>query len=430
MDGIKYESSAGVKRLVGGLVFGFLLGTSGVGHAQSAAAPTFAKDVAAILQDKCQTCHRPGQMGPMSLLTYQEVRPWIRSIRAKVVARDMPPWHMDKTVGIQKFVNDISLSDEQIATIVKWIDTGAPLGDPKDMPPAKAWPAADAWRLEESQGRQPDLIIKSTPWTQPAQGQDQWWQPTVDSGLTEDRWVKAVEVKPSLKGRRIVHHGNSALAEFAVGKAGEIYPDNTGKLLKAHEKIKFDIHYHSVGEEITDQLEVAVWFYDKGYVPKYQVKSNAVGVFQSMDTFDLPPGKVTVHHGYTTLKEPTKLLSYQPHMHVRGKAMSIEAIYPDGHVEMINYVDHFNFAWHINYVYADDAAPVLPRGTVLHITAWHDNTAANKNNPDPTQWVGWGQRSFDDMYHAHIRMISLSDEDYAQIVSERKKTTLSTGQQQ
>ena len=119
-------------------------------------------------------------------------------------------------------------------------------------------------------------------------------------------------------------------------------------------------------------------------MPKYQVKGNALGVFQSMDTFDLPPGKITVHHGYTTLKEPTKLLSYQPHMHVRGKAMSIEAIYPDGRVEMINHVDHFNFAWHINYVYADDAAPVLPKGTVLHITAWHDNTAANKNNPDPT----------------------------------------------
>jgi hypothetical protein len=389
-------------------------------RAQSASAPTFARDVAPILQEKCQTCHRPGQMAPMSLLTYQEVRPWTRAIRMKVQSRDMPPWHLDKTVGIQKFVNDISLSEVQIDTIVRWVDAGAPLGNPEDLPPPRTWPSDDQWRLAESQGRPPDLIVKATPWTQPAEGQDQWWQPVVDSGLTEDRWIKAVEVKPTPKGRRIVHHGNSALAEYGVGKAGEIYAENTGKLLRAGQKISFDIHYHSVGEPITDQLEVGVWFYPKGYVPKYQVKSTPLGVFQSMDTFDLPPGKVTVHHGYLTLNEPTKLLSYQPHMHMRGKAMSLEAIYPDGRVELLSNVDHFNFNWHVNYVYADDVAPVLPRGTVLHITAWHDNTAANKSNPDPRQWVGWGQRSFDDMYHAHIRMISLTEEDYQQIIKERR----------
>jgi hypothetical protein len=431
MDDCRHESSLRGSPIVP-LAVAILLATGSLSQAQNAAdAPTFAKDVAPIFQEKCQTCHRPGQMGPMSLITYQDARPWARSIKTKVAARDMPPWHLDKTVGIQKFVNDISLSDKQIDTIVKWVDAGAPMGDPKDLPAPKVWPVGNGWRLASSQGRQPDLIIKSTPWTQPAQGQDQWWQPTVDSGQTEDRWISAVEVKPSEKGRRIVHHGNSALAEFAVGKEGEIYPENTGKLLKAGEKVRFDIHYHSVGEEITDQLEVGVWFYPKGYVPKYQVKGNALGVFQSMDTFDLPPGKVTVHHGYSTLTAPTKILSYQPHMHMRGKAMSMEAIYPDGHIEMLNYVDHFNFNWHINYVYTDDAAPVLPKGTVLHITAWHDNTAANKNNPDPTQWVGWGQRSFDDMYHAHLRMVSLTDEDYEQIVADRKKaSTTTTGQQQ
>src|SRR5262249_3418376 len=205
---------------------------------------------------------------------------------------------------------------------------------------------------------------------------------------------------------------------------------NTGKLLKAHEKVSFDIHYHSVGKEITDQLSVGLWFYPKGYVPKYQVKGTALGVFQSMDTFDLPPNTVTVHHGYFTLTEPTKSLSYQPHMHMRGKAMSLEAIYPDGRVELLSHVDHFNFNWHVNYVYADDVAPVLPKGTVLHITAWHDNTAANKSNPDPRQWVGWGQRSFDDMYHAHMRMVSLTEEGYRQIVAERKKATARSTQQQ
>jgi hypothetical protein len=430
-------STAGVQRThrraaLAGLAALGLFGVVGAGAQapSTPSAPTFAKDVAPILQEKCQTCHRPGQMAPMPLLTYEQARPWARAIKTKVAARDMPPWHLDKTVGIQKFVNDISLSDAQIDTIVRWVDAGAPMGDAKDLPPAKQWPTDEAeWRLEAAQGRPPDLVVKADPWTQPAQGQDQWWQPVVEAGNTEDRWIKAVEVKPSPKGRRIVHHGNSALAEYGVGKEGEIYGENTGKLLKAHEKISFDIHYHSVGEAITDQLQVGLWFYPKGYVPKYKVQGTALGVFQSMDTFDLPPNTVTVHHGYFTLKEPTKILSYQPHMHMRGKAMSLEAIYPDGRVELLSHVDHFNFNWHVNYVYADDVAPVLPKGTVLHIIAWHDNTAANKNNPDPRQWVGWGQRSFDDMYHAHMRMISLSDEDYQQIVKERKNAAVTTAAQ-
>jgi hypothetical protein len=336
-----------------------LLAPAGSTLAQSSKATvTFARDVAPIFQAKCQGCHRPGQMAPMSLLTYDEARPWARSIKTKVAARDMPPWHLDKTVGIQKFANDKSLTDTQIATVVAWVDAGAPLGDPKDLPPARQWPNDEQWRLASSQGRSPDFIIKSTPWTQPADGQDQWWQLVV--------------------------------------------------------------------EAITDQVEVGVWFYPKGYLPKYQVKSSAMGVFQSMDEFDLPPGRVTVHHAYIRLSEPTKILSYQPHMHVRGKAMSMEAIYPDGRVEMLNYVDHFNFNWHVNYVYADEAAPLLPKGTVIHLTAWHDNAAANKNNPDPTQWVGWGQRSFDDMYHAHVRLINLSDEDFQRLVEERKKAAAAT----
>ena len=164
-------------------------------------------------------------------------------------------------------------------------------------------------------------------------------------GLTEDRWIKAVEVRPTLAGRRIVHHGNSALAEFAVGKAGEIYPDDTGRLMKAGEKVGFDIHYHSVGEEITDYLSIGVWFYPKGVVPKYEVKHSVMGVFQSMDTFDLPPHTVTKHHAFIPLATATRILSYQPHMHLRGKSMSMEAIYPNGRVEMLSHVENFNFNW-------------------------------------------------------------------------------------
>jgi hypothetical protein len=420
------------------------------GNAQSPGGNvTFNKDVAPILQEKCQVCHREGQMGPMSLVSYQDVRPWVRSIRNKVSTRMMPPWHLDKTVGIQKFKNDISLSDDQIDTIVRWIDAGAPQGDPKDLPPAKQWPSDDVWHLAEQYGRAPDLVVKSTPWTQKAQGQDQWWQPAVDTGLTEDRWVKGIEIRPSAKGRRIVHHivtnliqkeesygavdvpgGGGYFSEFAVGKIGDQFRENTGKLMKAGSQIRFDIHYHSVGEEMTDQSEVGVWFYPKGETPKYRVFPQAMGVQQSMATFDLPPGKVARHYSYIPLSRPARLENFQPHMHVRGKAMSMEAIYPDGRVEMLNYVDRFDFNWHVNYVYADDAAPVLPKGTIIKITAWHDNTAANPANPDPTQWVGWGQRSFDDMYHAHVNVTYLTDEDYEKAAQERRKARANTNTQQ
>ena len=418
----------GSTSVLGMLVVGAFLVLGGAAQAQ-APDVTFAKDVASILQEKCEACHRTGQMAPMSLTTYAEVRPWARAIRTKVVAGDMPPWHMSKTTGIQKFVNDISLTTEQIDTIVRWVDTGAPLGNPDDLPPTREWPSGERWRVGSLLGRDPDLIVTSTPWTQPAEGQDQWWQPVVDSGMTEDRWIKAVEVRPTLEGRRIVHHGNSALAEFAVGKAGEIYPDDTGRLLKAGEKVRFDIHYHSVGEEITDYLSIGVWFYPKDVVPKYVVKHSPMGVFQAMDTFDLPPHTVTKHHAFIPLETATRILSYQPHMHVRGKSMSLEAIYPTGRVEMLSYVENFNFNWHVNYVYANDVAPLLPAGTMIKLTAWHDNTAGNRANPDPTQWVGWGQRSYDDMYHAHVRYIELTEEDYKQMVQDRRRAATTNNDQ-
>ena len=210
---------------------------------------------------------------------------------------------------------------------------------------------------------------------------------------------------------------------------GDVFRENTGKLLKAGSRIAFDTHYHSVGEEITTQTDLGVWFHPKGYVPKYRVYASALGVQQSMATLDIPPGKVTTHHAYIPLRAPARLENYQPHMHIRGKAMSMEAIYPNGRVEMLNHVANFDFNWHVNYVYTDDSAPVLPAGTVIHLTAWHDNTAGNRANPDPTQWVGWGQRSYDDMYHAHVRYIELTEEDYKQMVQDRRRAATTNNDQ-
>ena len=296
--------------------------------------------------------------------------------------------------------------------------------------------------MAERYGREPDLIVKSVPWTQDAEGQDQWWTPIVETGLTEDRWVTGMEVRPTLEGRRVTHHAvvylqqqedpgdfesvvdvpgrGSYLTEFAVGKIGDEFRENTGKLLKAGSQIAFDNHYHSVGEEVTAQTELGIWFHPRGYVPKYRVYATAFGVQQAMATLDIPPGKVTMHHAYIPLRAPARLENYQPHMHMRGKAMSMEAILPNGQVQMLSHVAEFDFGWHVNYVYTDDSAPVLPAGTVIHITAWHDNTAEGRGNPDPTQWVGWGQRSYDEMYHAHVNVTYLTDEDYARIIAERR----------
>src|SRR5215831_12983378 len=164
--------------------------------ADAANGPTFTRDVAPILQAKCESCHRPTSMAPMSLITYEEVRPWARAIASRVESRQMPPWHIDKTIGIQKFKNDRSLSDEQIDTIVRWVAAGAPKGDSKDMPAPRQWPDESKWQLAAKYG-QPDLVIRSSPYTVPAAAQDAWWRPVTDSGLTEARWVRAIEIRPS-----------------------------------------------------------------------------------------------------------------------------------------------------------------------------------------------------------------------------------------
>ncbi|MBV8728699.1 MAG: cytochrome c, partial [Acidobacteriia bacterium] len=186
---------------------------------------TFTKDVAPILQEKCQDCHRKGSMAPMSLVTYEETRPWAKDIRQRVITRNMPPWHLDKTVGIQKFQNDISLNDEQIATIVRWVDEGAPQGDPKDIPPPRQWPDYKGWQLAKQFG-QPDLVLKSDDYTIAAYGQDVWFKPLTNIPITEPRWVRAVEIRPGTpSGRRIMHH---VLARLLQDEAAGQFDDGAG----------------------------------------------------------------------------------------------------------------------------------------------------------------------------------------------------------
>src|SRR5215472_11133267 len=168
---------------------------------------TFSKDIATIFQAKCQECHQPNSIAPMSLITYKEVRPWARSIRERVVTRQMPPWHIDPSVGVQKFKNDMSLTDEQVATIARWVDEGAPEGNPKDLPPPKPLVTDNEWKGVRDGFGPPDLVVRSPEYTMPAQHQDVWWRPMSDIPLSEPRWVKMVEIRPTnLNGRRILHH--------------------------------------------------------------------------------------------------------------------------------------------------------------------------------------------------------------------------------
>ena len=443
------------KRFHAGLALGLLVALLAVPTWATAAEPkaddqpTFAKDVASILQQKCQVCHQPNSIAPMSLLTYRDARPWARAIKQKVVAREMPPWHVSKNIGIQQFKNDRSLSQAQIDTIVRWVDGGAPLGDEADMPPPIDFGDPTAWVLAEDFG-EPDLIVPTTPFTVHAEGQDKWWRPTVDTGLTEERWVRAMEFKPSFPGgRKVVHHalanliqdeeGVTRLAstaldddtrnatgglfmEWAVGKRGEIFPDGSGKLMLPDSKIRFEVHYHAIGEEVADDvIELGVYFYPKGQEPRYRTILHA---FQARrGELDIPPGEVAMTEGFHVLRAPARLENFQPHMHMRGKAMSLEVIRPDGRSELINIVDNFQWNWHVNYIYDEDVAPVLPKGTVLKVTAWHDNTPANRNNPDPTQWVGYGDRTVDEMAHLWVDVTYLEDEDYEKLLEERKSKT-------
>jgi hypothetical protein len=422
----------------------FVLGAALCLSSAAAAAertPTFTKDIAPIFQEKCEACHRPGSMAPMSLVTFEEARPWARSIRQRVSARQMPPWHIDKDVGIQQFKNDRSLSDDQIDTIVKWIDGGAPKGNPKDLPAPKQWDDGQGWNFTALfNQKEPDLVITSPAWTQRAHADDSWDKRSTDTGVTEPRWVRAIEIRPTtVQGRRITHHalaylqqdetGNALLAaapdavgapglfmEWAVGKQGELMRPDTGKLLLPGSKINWDIHYSSAGEEITSQVQLGIYFYPKGEEPKYR---ETLAMFGAGD-IDIPPNTVKETQAIHVLQQPGRIDSFQPHMRLRGKAMSLEAILPDGRTEILSSVSNFNFNWHTSYVYADEAAPLLPKGTLLHITAWHDNTSAKASNPDPNQWVGYGDRTVDEMAHAWINITYMSDDDFAQELQKRR----------
>jgi len=406
---------------------------------------TFTKNIAPILQQKCQVCHQPNSIAPMSLITYNDAKEYAREIRANVSERVMPPWHLDKTVGIHDFKNDRSLSDEQIATILRWMDGGMPEGKKEDMPPPVKFADQSQWQFAKDLG-QPDIVLKSPPFTMPARTQDKWFRPVTETGITEPRWVRAIEIRPaSTQGRKVVHHvltmleqheadGIMGLAssahdaqmsaglfmEWSIGKTGELFSPDAGKLLLPGSKIRWEIHMFAIGQEIKDQqVELAIYLYPKGYVPKHRTVLRMFDVSRGSE-LDIPPGEKTMTQNFYVMPAPARIENFQPHMHMRGKAMSMEAVYPDGKRELLSSVNNFQWKWHVNYVYADSVAPLLPKGTMLVFTAWHDNTADNPNNPDPKQWVGWGDRTVDEMAHAWVDVTYLEQPEFDSLVAARK----------
>ena len=440
-----------VGKMVGG-AFSVLvaLGLFGAGaSAQSAgegAEVTFSRDVAPILQNSCQTCHQPTGIGPMPLLTYQDARRYAPRIRQKVANRSMPPWHMDRSVGIQGFKNDISLSDDEINTIVQWVDDGALEGDPADLPEAIDWPDGSAWQLEAEFGRPPDAIIRSSPFTVVANGLDQWWTPRVPiEGLSTPRWVMANETKPAYPlGKRVVHHGNlavirgedrSGFANYGIGKPFDIYPANTGRLIQPDDEFAFNLHYWPIGEVVEDDVvEVGLWFYPEGEEPLLETAGDQT--FSSMRNIEgrpseivIPPGSRQITQGIHVLQSPARIHSVRAHQHLIGTGQSIEAVYPDGHMEILGKVG-WEPAWHITYLYEDHLQPLLPKGTVLIVTAWYDNTEANPHNPDPNSWVVYGRRTGDEMSHMWIGITYLSEEEYGYLSVEREQILKEMEEQQ
>ena len=417
---------------------------------------TFAKDVAPILQRSCQQCHRPGSVAPMSLLTYHDARPWARAIKMRTGLRNkrgaMPPWFIEKDLGIQHFKNDPSLSEEEIEKIAIWADSGAPLGNPADLPPPLDFGSEDEWTIGE-----PDLILESPEVVVPAAAPDRWTSlGTIPTGLTEDRYVAAVEVRefndmpkdgPSntVGGRFVFHHVgyNSVLPDVVynsmlpdgvddetttrwptheVGRSADVFPAEAGGLLAAGSVLDLhNAHLHANGRETRAYVKFAFKLHPKGYQPETKYTSNvgqyAVGNGVDIDIKPMQAGQEL--HAYLVLQEHTKILVFEPHQHAPGTRMCLEAIW--GHNIQTLSCAGYDHNWVKQYVYEDDYAPLLPKGTILHVIGWLDTTLANRNVADPRNWSGGGRRSVANMFINLGEAIALTDEEFEQEMAERRE---------
>jgi len=396
---------------------------------------TFTRDIAPILQRSCQNCHRPDGVAPMSLVTYQEARPYARAMKTRTSIGPhqgvMPPWYIEKNIGIQGFKNDPSLSDAEIATIAKWADSGAAEGNAKDLPPARKFDDDSSWLIGT-----PDIVVRMQELVVKANAPDWWGEiASAEIPIAEDRYVQSLQIRevndvprvdPSgratVGGRYVFHHmiwstdkgggGGSGTAwpVHEVGRGPDVFPPEAGRLLKAGEKVVSNsIHLHSNGRDTKGHLEIGFKLHPKGYQPT--VKPAPTRQMGNGVDISIRPNEANQQlHAYTVLQENTKITSFEPHMHAPGARMCLEAIW--GYTIQTLSCAGYDHNWVRGYDYADDVTPLLPKGTILHITGYMDNSPSNRNVPDPRNWQGSGNRSVANMFLDLGQGVALTDEQF------------------
>lgn len=405
-------------------------------------------EIGRIINENCVVCHREGGIGPMQLESYDQVRPWAPLIQLKVAQREMPPYAYDHGIGVQDLEGDWRLEQSEIDAIVAWVNAGSPQGDPDATLPPVNLPDPNEWNFAADLG-QPDLIIPSVPIDIPANGNDLWHKHYVPTGLTQDRCIKAVQVKPRGDAKAVVHHANSSveapspdvegeferygmLTEYAMGKWGELVPEGVCRTLPAGSRVSWDIHMFpggvgamAPGTMIKDNVvEIGLWFHDEGYAENSQAYKQDLALYQISPQGDLviEPNGYQMTQGFHSFDHPVRIDSFQPHGHLRMRHASLEIFYPEtGRTEAVSQITNWSATWHHSHIYDQDAAPLVPAGAVLVLKQWYDNTADNPNNPDPDQYVVGGSRTGDEMTHAWLAITHLDDAGYEQLVAERKE---------
>ena len=400
---------------------------------------TFNRDIAPILQRSCQNCHNPVGVAPMSLVTYQEARRFSRRIKERTAIRDragaMPPWYVEKNIGIQEYKQDTSLNDEEVAMIAAWADNGSPEGDPADLPPVREFDDSGEWTIR------PDLVVSSEEIL--VRGSDADWWGEIESiplGLEEDRYASAVQIREvndvksnqdggrETVGRRyVVHHmiwrtqvpGTRQITSWPVHEVGrnpDLFDPGAGRLLRAGSEVASEsIHLHSNGRDTRARLEIAFELYPEGYEPKYRGGITSLANGSDIDIEANMAGQRL--DAYTVTTQHTKIISFEPHLHAPGERMCLEAIW-GFKAETLSCVG-YDHNWVRTYVFENDYQPLLPKGTILHITGYMNNTVTNQNIPDPRNWQGSGNRSVANMFIDLGERVGLTDEQFVEEMAER-----------
>jgi hypothetical protein len=409
---------------------------------------TFHKDIEPVLQRSCQNCHREGGVGPMPLVTYDQVAPFAGLIEYKTGLRDragaMPPWYMEKDIGIQNYKNDPSLSDEEIAAISHWARSGAPKGNLEDAPDSLVFDDSLKWTAG-----QPDLVVKTNSVTK-LSGTADWWGEIdrIPVDIEKDRYVKSVEVvevndvnnqagtgRDTVGGRYIFHHMIWSTADLdengqriedsvtgwpvhEVGRNPDIFDPEAGRLLRAGSYIYSDsVHLHSNGKDTTGHLEIGFRFHPEDYEPKYE--RILLGLGNGVDISISGNQNNQELHAYTVLEDHTKIITFEPHLHAPGERMCLEAIW--GYtVETLSCVG-YDHNWVRGYAYENDATPLLPKGTILHIVGYMNNTETNPNVPDSRNWQGSGNRSVTNMFIDLGMRVKMDEDQFFEEMENRRK---------